>query len=278
MESITNLLDGHTDLSLQQLGIIPLSSVLRALLTLMICLIAMRIAVSLAKKALAHSHGEPQIKKYTLIGLRILMWAVTALIVADQLGIPVTSLVALLSIFTLAISLAIQTILSNVAGGLVLLSNKPFRVGDYIATDSGEGTVQEINLTYTKLDTMDGLSLVIPNSTLSASKVTNYTSLHAGRRLDVSVGASYDAAIDEVRQAGLEAMAHLPGLMDPAPVVYVEQYGDSSIQYLLRCWVESSRYWDAKFALTEGIKRAFDAHQIEMTYNHLNVHIVDSDS
>lgn len=109
-----------------------------------------------------------------------MLWVVTVLIVAQQLGIPVTSLVALFSVVSLAVSLAVQNVLANVAGGLVLLVTKPFTVGDYIDTPSGEGTVREMSLTYTFLETMEGQRLAVPNSTLSSGKIINYSTLATG--------------------------------------------------------------------------------------------------
>lgn len=146
-----------------------------------------------------------------------MLWVVTVLIVAQQLGIPVTSLVALFSVVSLAVSLAVQNVLANVAGGLVLLVTKPFTVGDYIDTPSGEGTVREMSLTYTFLETMEGQRLAVPNSTLSSGKITNYSTL-ATRRLQHKITASYDDATADVRRACLTAVGRTANVLaDPAP-------------------------------------------------------------
>lgn len=139
----------------------------------------------------------------------------TVLIVAQQLGIPVTSLVALFSVVSLAVSLAVQNVLANVAGGLVLLVTKPFTVGDYIDTPSGEGTVREMSLTYTFLETMEGQRLAVPNSTLSSGKIINYSTL-ATRRLQHKITASYDDAAADVRRACLTAVGRTANVLaDP---------------------------------------------------------------
>ena len=197
--------------------------------------------------------------------------------VADSLGIPVTSLLALFSVLGLAVSLAVQDVLGNVAGGLVILFAKPFQIGDYIEADAGSGTVAAIDLTYTQLDTADGLRLMIPNSLLSDSKITNYTQLGT-RRIDHAVTASYDDPIPAVRAACLEAVSMTPDILpDPAPAVVVTNYGESAIEYHVRCWSKVDTYWNANYALLENIKTCFDRDGVTMTYNHLNIHILDND-
>ena len=194
---------------------------------------------------------------------------------ADSLGIPVTSLVALLSVFTLAISLAVQSVLSNIAGGIVIMLNKPFKEGDYIDTPNGAGTVAKMSLSYTYLNTPDNLQIVIPNSALSAGKVVNYTQLGT-RRVDHTITASYDASVEDVRRACLEAVARTAKVMDtPAPVVLVTAYGESSISYSVRMWTTCADYWDVYFSSLENIRTCFAEAGVEMTYNHLNVHIVE---
>ena len=157
----------------------------------------------------------------------------------------------------------------------VPMEAKPFAVGDYVDTPCGAGTVKELTLTYTYLDTPDGLRIAAPNSSLSAGKITNYTTLGT-RRIQHSVSASYDAPVQTVRQALLDAVARTPGLLEsPGPEVYVNAYGESGIEYIVRSWARTADYWTAYYALLENIKAAFDERAVEMPYNHLNVHIVD---
>ena len=248
-------LDQKLDLSALHLGTISLGKLLGALLTLAICLIAVRLVTALLRRVLDKTHIDARVRKYLVQSVRLVLWVVTVLITADQLGIPVTSLVALLSVLSLAVSLAVQNVLANVAGGLVLLVTKPFAVGDYVDTPCGAGTVKDLTLTYTYLDTPDGLRIAAPNSSISAGKITNYTALGT-RRIEHAVSASYDAPV-------------------PAPEVYVNAYGESGIEYIVRAWARNADYWPAYYALLEGIKAAFDQRSVEMPYNHLNVHIVD---
>jgi len=197
------------------------------------------------------------------------------LLLADSIGIPITSLVALLSVFSLAISLAVQDVLANVAGGMVILFSKPFQIGDYIETDACAGTVVAIDLIHTKLDTPDGQRVMMPNSVLADSKIVNYTELGT-RRVDHLISASYDDPIPAVRKACLKAAANTPNVLaDPAPAVVVNKYGESAIEYHVRCWTNVDNYWDVHFDLMENIKAAFDEDGVAMTYNHINVHVVD---
>ena len=257
------------------LGALTLTSVLNALLALVVCLIAIKIVMTIFTKLLGKTSMDERVRRYALTAIRTVLWILTVLIVADALGIPVTSLVAMLSVFTLAVSLAVQSVLSNVAGGIVIMLNKPFKEGDYIDTPNGAGTVARMTLSYTYLNTPDNLQIVIPNSALSAGKVINYTQLGT-RRVDHTITASYDASVEDVRRACLEAVARTAKVLgDPAPVVYVSAYGESSISYAVRMWCNCADYWDVYFASLENIRACFAEANVEMTYNHLNVHIVE---
>ena len=199
-----NALNEKLDLSALHLGIISVGALLGAVVTLVVCILAVRIITVLLRRVLGKTTLEQRVSKYIVSTVRFVLWVVTVLIVAQQLGIPVTSLVALFSVVSLAVSLAVQNVLANVAGGLVLLVTKPFTVGDYIDTPSGEGTVREMSLTYTFLETMEGQRLAVPNSTLSSGKIINYSTL-ATRRLQHKITASYDDATADVRRACLTA-------------------------------------------------------------------------
>ena len=200
-----NALNEKLDLSALHLGIISVGALLGAVVTLVVCILAVRIITVLLRRVLGKTTLEQRVSKYIVSTVRFVLWVVTVLIVAQQLGIPVTSLVALFSVVSLAVSLAVQNVLANVAGGLVLLVTKPFTVGDYIDTPSGEGTVREMSLTYTFLETMEGQRLAVPNSTLSSGKIINYSTL-ATRRLQHKITASYDDATADVRRACLTAV------------------------------------------------------------------------
>ena len=177
-----------------------------------------------------------------------------------------------------AVPLAAEDILGNVAGGLVILSSHPFSIGDFIEADSTSGTVEEISLNHTKLITPEGVLVMLPNKELASSKVSNYTLL-GRRRVTRKVTASYDAPTETVKAACREALAQTEHILeDPAPSVYLTNYGDSSIEYTIYCWATPENYWNVHFALGEHLRETFAAHGVEMTYDHLNVHIVENRS
>ena len=262
---------------LQILKSFTLEKILTALAILLVCLLAIRILNRIVLKFLRRTHLDPRMSKYILAAVKVLLYILTVLIVAQSLGIPTTSLVALFSVLSLAVSLAVQDVLGNVAGGLVILFSKPFQIGDYIEVDQGSvaGTVAEIDLIHTKLDTADGQRVLMPNRTMADSKITNFTQLGT-RRIDLAIGASYDDPIPAVRAACLSAVDATPDILpEPAPVVVVTDYGESAVTYHVRCWSRVETYWDARNTLTENIKYAFDKAGVTMPYNHLNIHILD---
>lgn len=254
---------------------LQLKTVLVILLTLVVCLIAIRLIRILSEKLLLKTSLDSRTRKYVLRSIKIVLYIVAVLIIADQLGIPITSLVALLSVLSLAISLAVQAVLGNIAGGLVIFSTKPYQIGDYIQTDGVEGYVRDITLINTQLDTRDGLRIVIPNSVLSAGKITNWTTL--GRlRVVIPFGASYDASVAEVQKACMDVISKVEGVLsDPAPAVHVERYGESNIDYAIYCWCKVADYWPVYYGLLENIQNTFAAANVEISYNHLNIHIMD---
>jgi small conductance mechanosensitive channel len=153
--------------------------------------------------------------------------------------------------------------------------SKPFALGDYVDTSDGSGTVEEITLTHVKLDTPDGQRLVLPSSKVTAGKIINYTTL-GKRRVDHTITASYDDSSDAVRKACLRAVERTKGVLaDPAAEVVVTNYGESAIEYHVRFWTDVQDYWPARNSSLEEIRRCFDEDGVTMTYNHLNVHILE---
>jgi len=249
--------------------------VLSALVLLVVCLVTTRLFLSLARKLMARSRLDERIQLYVLKGVKALLYVLTALIVAGSLGVDVTSLIAVVSVLGLAVSLAVQDVLGNVAGGMVLLFSKPFSLGDYVSTADGEGVVAEITLTHTKLDTFGGQRVMLPNSKLVAGQIVNYT-VRGVRRADHVVNASYQDDPETVRRACLTAVARTANVLpDPPPEVVLSAYGESSIEYHVRFWAKTDDFWKAHFSSLEEIRKAFAEEGVTMTYNHLNVHLVD---
>ncbi|MBQ3146506.1 MAG: mechanosensitive ion channel [Oscillospiraceae bacterium] len=245
---------------------------LKATIIAGIGILVIRIVMSLVTKMLEKSKLEKAAHRLLKTVLRVLLYALLALMVASSLGLDVTGIVALASVLTLAISLALQNMLSNVFGGFTLLNTHPFGAGDFVEIAGQSGTVVDVGIAYTRLTTPDNKMVSIPNSAVVAAQIVNYSSIGT-RRVDVPITASYNAPVEKVEQA-LRNAAQVPGILeDPAPFISVTEYGDSAISYVVRVWVKSEDYWDVHFAIVHNIKKQFEADGIEMTYPHLNVHL-----
>ena len=258
-----------------KIGDFSLGRLCSAILTLLVCLLVIRILVKLMRKLMARTTLDVRVQKYLIMGVKLLMYIITVIIVAESLDVHMTSLVALLSVGSLGLTLVAEDILGNVAGGLVILSSHPFSIGDFVEVGGTSGTVEEITLNHTKLVTPDGLLVMLPNKELAGSKMTNYTVL-GRRRVTQKVCASYTASTEAVKDACRKALAATQSILpDPAPTVYLTAYKDSSIEYSVYCWATPADYWDVYLALGEHLRDAFLACGVEMTYDHLNVHIVE---
>ena len=252
---------------------LTVATVLPAVILLVIGVLAIRVLMKLVDKSLSKTKLEKAATSLIRSLLKVVLYVLLGLMVASKLGIDVTGIVALASVASLALSLSLQDALSNVIGGFTLLSNHPFHSGDFVEIAGQAGTVQTIDITYTKLTTGDNKTISIPNSAVVASQIVNY-STSGTRRVDINVSASYDAPIETVKAALLEA-AKIDTVLDTpaAPFAAVLNYGDSAINYTLRVWTSAAEYWNAYFTITENIKAEFDKAGVEMTYPHLNVHL-----
>ena len=257
------------------LGALTLNKVVHVLLLALIGVVVIRVILKLLDGMLARSKSLKSLSRYIHSVAKIAMTVILVLMVAEDMGIHTTSLVAMLSVAGLAVSLALQNTLSNVAGGIMLLVTTPFQVGDYVEADGISGTVHAIDLSYTAIITIDGKEIFVPNSQLAGTKIVNYTVL-GRRRVDLNFTASYDAPTATVKQAIGEVLEDIPQIItDPAPEIHLSDYQASSIQYVVRAWTAAADYWTVYYAIQEGVREAFDRHGVEMTYDHLNVHILD---
>lgn len=255
-------------------GEFTLGGILNAIIILVICVLVMRILNSLIGKMLDKSTKiDKTICGFIKTAARILLWALAIIIVCDSLGISTTSLVALLSVVTLALSLSVQNIMSNLFSGITLLFTKPFGVGDYVDISGKAGTVKSVGLFYTVLDTVDNTVVSIPNADATAASVINY-SREPKRRVDLKVCASYDSATEDVKAAVLDAINQNPKILsDPEPFVKISGYNASDIEYTVRVWCSGADYWDVYFNLHEKVREAFAEHGVQMAYNQIDVHM-----
>lgn len=242
-----------------------------ALLILIGGIVAVRIVMIVLNKFLEKSKLE--LAAHTLIKslLRVVLYLLLGLMVADSLGIDVTGVIALASVLTLSVSLALQNALANVFGGCTLLYTAPFHSGDFVDIGAESGTVVEIGMTYTKLQTPDNKMISIPNSTVVAGDIVNY-SITGTRRVDIPVTAVYTEPSQKVLDALIQAATHDKVMLDPAPVAVIDSYGDSTIGYVLRMWTKTADYWDVRNAVMLNIKSIFDAQDIKMVYPHIHVY------
>lgn len=253
---------------------IDFEMLLIGLLVLIVCLCVSRVLMRLFERMLsATQHINPSLHSMLKTMLRILLYGLSFLFAANTMGIPITSFLALFSVVGLAVSLAVQGVLSNLAGGVIILASKPFTLGDFIESDAISGTVNEIGFLHTRMIAPDGKMIFVPNSLLYNSKLINYTS-SGKRRIDISLGMDYSCAPEDVRSAALSALTGISGILpEPAPQVLLENYAESSIQYTLRLWVRSQDYASVRYALNENLYAALKRAGLEMSYPHVNVHM-----
>ena len=206
--------------------------------------------------------------------VKFALYAILIFSIGSKFGLDTTSVAAALASCGVAIGLALQGSLSNFAGGVLILVLKPFVVGDYIVEDNKgrEGTVKEIQLFYTKLVTADNRTVIIPNGTLANTSLTNVTAQDK-RRLDLSVGISYDADLRKAKELILELLRADEDVLKSEEInVFVDTLGESSVVIGVRGWVKKEVYWTAKWRLTENIKLLLDENGIEIPFNQVVVH------
>lgn len=265
-----------TDILNQSIGGFSLGHILTAVITFIICILVVRVLLRVLERILGKTKQDGRVRGYILSGAKVVLYIIAVVIAAQGLGVNMTSLVALLSVASLGITLAAEDILANVAGGLVILSSHPFAIGDFIESNGVMGNVELITLNHTKLLSPDGQYVMVPNKELAGSKVINYTAT-GKRRVTRKVTASYDTPTETVKAACAKALSMTDKILTaPAPAVYLSDYGASAIEYTVFCWCEPNDFWGVTFGLAENLRTAFAETGAVMTYDHLNVHIVEN--
>lgn len=252
---------------------ITVEQIIKAVILTIVCFLAVKAFYHLFQKVVNKSKLEHGVRTFLKSMVKIVLYGLAVMIIAQSLGINMTSVVALFSVVTLAVSLALQGVFGNIASGIVLLTVKPFKTGDFIEVGEVKGTVMDISLIYSRIRTLNNQLIYVPNSEIVSGKIKNYSTLGL-LRVDHTFTASYDASPELVKQVLTQVVAETPkALQDPAPRISVQEYGNSSIAYACWVWCKAEDYWDVYFDIIEGVKPAFDAAGIEITYDHLNVHI-----
>lgn len=256
-------------------GNLAFDTLISGVITFLVCCIAIRIVKAVMARALGRATKlDAPVKNLITKLITTLLWALTIIIVAGAFGINATSLVAVLSVAGLALSLSVQNLLTNFFSGIMLLINKPFKEGDFVELGDKIGTVKNIGFFNTVLNTPDNISIAIPNGDLTSAAVKNY-SREPDRRVDLTFSASYNAPTATVKKAIEEAIAMDNRILsDPAPFVRLLSYDASSIKYVTRVWVRNADYWDVYFDLNEHVRDSFENNGVEMSYEHINVHMM----
>ena len=257
-------------------GNLALDTLVSGIVTFLVCCIAIRIIKTFMTRMLSRATKlDAPVKNLITKLVTTLLWALTIIIVAGAFGINATSLVAVLSVAGLALSLSVQNLLTNFFSGIMLLINKPFKEGDFVELGDKVGTIKNIGFFNTIINTPDNIAISIPNGDLTAAAVKNY-SREPDRRVDLNFSASYDAPTETVKKAIEEAIAMDSRILpSPAPFVRLLSYDASSIKYVSRVWVKNADYWDVYFDLNEHVRETFAKNGVEMSYEHINVHMME---
>jgi len=247
--------------------------VLGSVILLIVCWKLIGLLVSLIKKNRSFSKIDEGAKSFLLTLLSAVLKTLLVLTVAANLGVPMTNVAAIVASCGLAVGLALQSSLSNFAGGIMILIFHPFHVGDFIESSGKEGIVKSISLLSTTLTTPDNKDIFVPNGTMIGSIITNF-STEATRRVDLDFAIAYGTDPERVKKV-LTVLAdqHELVLSDPAPFARLTKHGDSALIFTLRVWCKNSDYWTVRFDLLEQVNEAFKKLDIEIPYQQMDVHL-----
>ncbi|WP_428686674.1 mechanosensitive ion channel family protein [Roseibium sp.] len=220
------------------------------------------------KKVVSHERIDDTIGGFASSIVRWLVLLVTIIAILQMFGVEATSLVAVLGASTLAIGLALQGTLSDIAAGVMLIIFRPYKIGQFVDIGGTSGTVKDLNIFVTELVTPDNVQIIMPNGKIWGAVVTNF-SAHDTRRLDITYGIDYGDDADKAIQIILDvANADERVQKDPEPWVRVTNLGDSSVDLGVRLWCNAGDYWELKFHMLKTVKEAFDAGGISIPYPH----------
>jgi small conductance mechanosensitive channel len=232
-----------------------------------------KMLTNVVRRMLHRTDMEDTLEKFLCNLLNAVMLTVVVIAAISQLGVQTTSLLAILGAAGLAVGLALQGSLSNFAAGVLIVAFRPYKVGDFIEGGGVAGTVEEVQIFTTVLKSPDNKKIIIPNSQIMNTEITNY-SANETRRVDLVIGCGYDDDLDKVRQILHEIIsADDRVLEDPAPMIAVSELGDSSVNFVVRPWVKSADFWGVHCDLTEQVKKRFDQEGISIPYPQRDVHV-----
>ena len=276
MKSVSSELSNFEEI-IKNLSVKSSDLLVKIVIALLILIIGYRI-ISMFEKRLKKPNRfnklDPSVKTFLISFFSISLKVLLMIIVLSIVGVPMASLVTVVGSCAVAIGLALQGGLSNIAGGLMILIFKPFKVGDFISSNGLEGTVKSISIFYTTITSVDNKTIQLPNGNLSNSNIINF-SANKTRRVDINVAVSYKSDIDKVKKVLYEIVnKHKLVLIDEERFVKLTKHDESALIFTIRVWVETKDYWTVYFDLMESIKREFDKNNIEIPYNQLDVHMI----
>ena len=230
------------------------------------------------KRSLERANADVGVTQFIDSFIKVGTYAILIMLIATSFGVDAASIIAVFGSAGVAIGLALQGSLSNLAGGVLILVLKPFKVGDYIIEDTNknEGTVTEIQIFYTKLTTADNKTIILPNGTLANSSLTNVTHTPY-RRNEIKIGISYDSDIKTAKKVLMDLLDQdADVLQDEDKLVFVDDLADSSVVIGVRCWFKNEDFWKGRWRLIEEAKYALEANGVVLAYPQLDVHIQQS--
>lgn len=249
--------------------------VLLAVVCFLIGVQLIKLIRKIIKKSMQRASAELGAVQFVDSFVKAALYVLLVLMLASSFGVDAASIVAVLGSAGVAIGLAIQGSLSNLAGGVLILLLKPFRVGDYILESSTgkEGTVTEIQIFYTKLLTVDNKAVILPNGSLANNSIVNMTA-QANRRMDIVVSVSYRADLKRAKEVLMNVLMEDDAVLkDMDRMVFVDELAASSVNLGVRCWFKQADFWTGKWRVTENCKLALDEAGIEIPFNQLDVHL-----
>lgn len=246
-----------------------------ALLILILGILISKLIAKIVEKAVSKSNVNGAAKSFLVSLIKIILYIAVIIMALSVLKVPMSSIITILGAAGLAISLALQSCLSNLCGGFIILFTKPFTTGDIIELDSSVGTVRDIGIFYTKMLTFDGKTVFIPNGKVTDAKIVNYTETPT-RRIDLSFDISYSSDFEKARQVILDVIANEKLILkEPAPIVRMSSHNNSSVSVAVLVWVNNSNFLEESYSMTEAVKAAFEENGIEIPFDQLDIHIKD---
>ncbi len=251
--------------------------IVKLILVLIVGFIVIKIITAILNRIFKRTKMEKAAHGFLITVVKIALYVVYLIVILSILGIPTTSFVAILTSFSLALSLALQDTLSNFASGILLITNKPFVSGDRIDVDGTSGVVQEITISSTKILTADNKVVTLPNSTVAKANITNYSTME-DRRVDMEFGVAYGSDIDKVKGVIMSVVEKHPLIdQDKGITIRLSSHGEHALIFVARVWTKNENYWDVFFDLNEQMPKAFDEANIVVPFNQLEVTVKRED-